>query len=363
MAKQLGSSDASMIRVLKLRLKDKHARALAEKAYWVNQVWNYCNELSFKVWERERRFMSGYDFCPYTKGAGKAGIPLTSYSIQAISEIYASRRRAAKKSKLAWRKSRGARRSLGWIPFKAPMLKYRNGQLWISGIDSPLGLWDSYGLGNYALGSGSISEDSRGRWYLNISVTGKNPHLSASKNTVGIDLGLKDFVVTSDGEAIEAKKFYRNAEQKLTRAQRAKKRKYVMSIHAKIKNQRKDFQHKLSTDLVKRYGAIFVGNVDASKLAKTKMAKSVLDAGWSQFRTMLRYKCDSAGVWFEEVNEAFSTVTCSACGSRSGPSGLKDLRIREWTCTECGTHHDRDVNAAKNILRRGHATLAEGVPC
>jgi putative transposase len=98
------------------------------------------------------------------------------------------------------------------------------------------------------------------------------------------------------------------------------------------------------------------------------MAKSVLDAGWSQFRTMLRYKCDSAGAWFDEVNEANSTQDCSACLARSGPKGLKDLgsmfaeHAKEWTCPECGTHHDRDVNAARNILRRGHATLAVGIP-
>lgn len=354
-------SKDQIVRVLRLRLKDKHARALTEKAYWVNQVWNYCNELSYKVWQRERRFMSGYDFSPYTKGATQAGMPLLAYTVQAVSQEYAIRRQHAKKPQLAWRKSGGTRRSLGWIPFKAPMIRYRNGQLWMSGFDKPLGLWDSYGLGQYDLGSGSISEDSRGRWYINISVKDKKPELSASEKSVGIDLGLKDFVSCSDGKKFEAPRLYKKSEQKLATAQRANKGRQVKNLHTKIRNQRKDFQHKLSASLVRENGAIFIGNVNAAGLAKTKMAKSVLDAGWSQFRNMLRYKCDSAGVWFEEVNEAFSTVTCSACGSRSGPSGLKDLRIREWTCMECGTHHDRDVNAAKNILRRGRSALTEGV--
>lgn len=97
------------------------------------------------------------------------------------------------------------------------------------------------------------------------------------------------------------------------------------------------------------------------RLAKTKMAKSVLDAGWSTFRTMLLYKCDDAGVWFSEVNEASSTQACSVCGSISGPKGLKDLGIREWTCQDCDTTHDRDVNAARNILERGRALLAVGI--
>ena len=118
----------------------------------------------------------------------------------------------------------------------------------------------------------------------------------------------------------------------------------------------------LSTKLVRRYGAIFVGNVNASALTKTGQAKSVLDAGWSQFRSYLQYKCDDAGGWFVEVNEAYSTQDCSVCDARSGPKGLKELGIREWVCSHCGTVHQRDRNAAKNILRRGRATLAVGIP-
>lgn len=355
------TSPNHVVRVLRLRLKDKHARILREKAYWVNQVWNYCNELSFKVWERERKFLSGYDFAKYTKGASKAGVPLHSQSIQAISEEFAIRRKQFKKVKLRWRKSAGARRSLGWIPFKASALQYRNGQLWMSGIDAPLGLWDSYGLSKYELGAGAISEDARGRWYINITVKVEREQAKDTTKSVGIDLGLKDFAATSDGEKIDAQQFYRKLEPKLAVAQRAGKKKMVKTIHAKIANRRKHFLHHLSTLLVRRYGAIFVGNVNASGLAKTTMAKSVLDAGWSMFRTMLMYKSDGAGAWFDEVNEAFSTQDCSACGARSGPKGLKDLGIREWTCMECGTHHDRDTNAARNILRRGHASLAVGI--
>ena len=92
------------------------------------------------------------------------------------------------------------------------------------------------------------------------------------------------------------------------------------------------------------------------------MAKSVLDAGWSTFRAMLQYKGDDAGTWVQEINEAYSTQDCSACDARSGPKGLKDLGIREWTCSQCGTVHHRDRNAANNILRRGRATLAVGIP-
>ena len=169
-------------------------------------------------------------------------------------------------------------------------------------------------------------------------------------------------MTTSDGIIIEANKFYRKEEKKLAMAQRANKKKKVQKIHAKIKNKRKDFNHKLSTELSKKYSAIFVGDVNSSALAKTKMAKSVYDAGWSQFKTMLLYKCEHTGAWYEEVNEAFSTQVCSTCGTRCGPKGLKELGIREWTCSHCHTVHHRDINAAKNILACGRARLAAGIP-
>lgn len=166
------------------------------------------------------------------------------------------------------------------------------------------------------------------------------------------------------GEKIEAQRLYRGAEAKLAVAQRANKKQRVKAIHAQIANRRKDFLHKLSTRLVKENGAIFVGNVNAAGLAKTNMAKSVLDAGWSSFRAMLQYKCDHAAVWFEEVNERYTTQTCSDCGALpdSRPKGIAGLGIREWTCSECGSVHDRDTNAARNILARGHARLAVGIP-
>ena len=357
------------VRVLRLRIKDKHAGALNDMAYWVNQVWNYCNELSYRVWQRERRFLSGYDFAPYTKGAAKEGVALHSQTIQAVSEEYAIRRKQFRKVRLNWRVSSGARRSLGWIPFKASALRYRNGQVWFFGIDQPLSLWDSYGLGQYDLGPGSICQDARGRWYLNVSVkvVKEGAGARAAMGDVGIDLGLKDFATCSDGLVIESRRIYRGAEQALAKAQRANKKRQVKRINAQISNRRKEFHHQLSRRLVNDHAAIFVGDVNAAALAKTNMAKSVLDAGWSAFRTMLRYKCDSAGVWFEEVDEAFSTQDCSACGARSGPKGLQELgsmfteHAKAWSCT-CGAHHDRDVNAARNILRRGRATLAVGIP-
>ncbi len=352
----------SSIRVLRLRLKDKHAAELEKMARDVNLVWNYSQDLALKVFERERRFLTAFDIAKFTRGAAKEGLKLHSQTVQAVSEEYVLRHRQFKRVKLRWRVSGGTRRSLGWVPFKASALRYRNGQLFLSGMDRPLSLWDSYGLGGYELGAGNISQDARGRWYINITVKTHRRTCSAGKSAVGLDLGLKDFVASSDGGIVEAKQFFRDLEPALASAQRARKKARARAIHAKISNRRKDFLHKLSTDLVRRHGAICVGNVNAAGLAKTRMAKSVLNAGWSMFRTMLQYKCDDAGVWFEEINEAYSTQTCSACGARGGPRGLEGLGIREWSCPACGVAHQRDVNAAKIILARGHARLAGGIP-
>ncbi|MDY7219197.1 transposase [Denitrificimonas sp. JX-1] len=115
--------------------------------------------------------------------------------------------------------------------------------------------------------------------------------------------------------------------------------------------------------MVNRCGEIYVDNVSSLKLVKTMMAKSVLDAGWGQLKTMLDYKCAHADIVFKEVNEAYTTQTCSHCGSlpELRPKGIAGLGIRKWTCSGCGVAHDRDINAARNILAAGHGRLAVGI--
>ena len=344
-----------MTRVLRLRIKDKHAKHLLEQSREVNQVWSYCNETSQRMLERERRFCTGYDLDKLTCGASKEGLSLHSQTVQAISAEYCTRRRQFKKVKLRWRVSHGSRRSLGWIPVKASALSYRAGQVHYQ--SKALSLWDSFGLADYQLRSGSFSEDSRGRCYLNVTVDVKQPAKTAGTSSVGIDLGLKGLAALSNGQTVEAKQFYRDLEPALAVAQRAGHKDRTKAIHAKISNRRKDFLHKLSTRLVKEHGAIFIGNVNAAGLAKTNMAKSVFNAGWSMFRTQLQYKGDSAGSWVREVNEAYSTQECSSCHARTGPKGLAGLAVRQWTCSVCQSDHDRNTNAAKNILVRGLVEL------
>ncbi len=350
-------------KTLRLRIKDKHARVLSAMAREVNQVFNFCNETSFRAIRERHQWLSGYDLQKLTNGFSKCeGVLIGSPTVQQVCEDYAKARKQFKKAKLRWRVSnpQSSKYSLGWIPFKARALQYKAGQIVFAG--HRFSLWDSYGLADYELRAGSFSQDSRGHWYLNVVVK-TQAKASAGTASVGIDLGLKEAAVASTGERIEGR-FYRKLECKLGIAQRAHKKHRVKTIHAKIANQRKEALHQFSTKLVKQNAAIFVGDVSSAKLVKTKMAKSTLDAGWASLKTMLEYKSHQAGVVFEVVNESYTTQTCSCCGVNpaSSPKGRAGLGIREWTCSECGAVHDRDVNAARNILAAGHCRLAVGIP-
>lgn len=355
------NSVPQITKTLRLRIKDKHAKVLAAMAREVNQVFNYCNETSMRAISERQQWLSGYDLQKLTAGFSKCeGVTVGSGTVQLVCVEYATRRKQFKKRRLNWRVSnpKSAKYSLGWVPFKGGHARYKAGQIEFAG--QKFSLWDSYGLSNYTLRSGSFSEDSRGRWYLNVAV---QTEVAASNGTssVGLDLGLKTVVTTSTGQTLTGG-WYKEAEAALALAQRAHKKQRVKAISCKVANRRKDALHKFSTQVVANNAAVFVGNVSSAKLVKTRLAKSTLDASWSMLKTMLEYKCHQAGVVFEVVDESYTTQTCSECGSIQGPKGLSGLRIREWTCSVCETTHDRDTNAARNILARGHSRLAVGIP-
>jgi IS605 OrfB family transposase len=320
----------------------------------VNFVWNYINELSARAWKQRRKWLTHYDLNEYTTGSTQF-FKIGSATIQAINEEHYIQRKKIKRSKLKWR----TKKKLGWVPFKIRQVKYKNGYIRFNGFDFKI--WNSYGLKNHELRAGNFSQDNKGNWFLNVSVKFDEKITCNNNKAIGIDLGLKDLATYSNGEKFKGEKWFCRDEKKLAIAQRAGNKKRVKNIHLKIKNRRKDALHKESTRLVNKYAKIAVGNVDSSKLAKTRMAKSVLDAGWGMFRTMLEYKSRWASTEFKIVNESFTTQTCSNCGCVSGPKGLKGLGIREWKCSDCGFTHDRDVNAAKNIeiLGFGYGPLAE----
>jgi putative transposase len=191
--------------------------------------------------------------------------------------------------------------------------------------------------------------------------------------TVGIDLGLTHFAVLSDGTKIDSPRFLRRAEKKLKKAQRElshkqkgsknreKARLKVARAHAKVTDARHEFHHQLSTTLIRDNQAIGVEDLAVKGLARTRLARSVHDAGWSAFVHMLEYKAARYGRTLVRIGRFEPTSqTCSACGIKDGP---KPLNIREWTCTACGTLHDRDHNAAINVkTAAGLAASACGAP-
>jgi len=309
------------MKTLKLRIKDKHATQLNILAGSVNFVWNYVNELSFKHLKRTGQFFSAYDLAAYTKGSGEY-LNLHSQTLQAISEVYAKSRKQFKKAKLNWRtnNSKAKRRSLGWIPFKKTAIKHlatrQSGkkslkstiQLSLTkGKKLTIDLWDSYNLSLYTINTCELVQDNRGHWYACITVK-EFPKIKCGDGQVGIDLGCQDSAVSSNGDVLTTKLTHQYAE-KLAIAQRAKNRKRVKAIHAKIKNTRQDLIHKFTSKLVKANSLIVVGKIKSTSFTSSKLAKSVYDAGWFEIKRQLDYKCANAGCHYTEVNEAYSTQT------------------------------------------------------
>jgi transposase len=184
------------------------------------------------------------------------------------------------------------------------------------------------------------------------------------QSELGIDLGLTTQIACSDGVVYSRENLTRTHETALAMAQRAGKKRRAKAIQAKIANTRADWTHKATTAIARRAKLIVIGDVSSTKLIKTPFAKSTLDAAWHSVRFQLTYKANRLAGTCVSGRETFSSVTCSDCGTRCGPSGLSALGVRAWVCSRCGVAHDRDVNAARNILftlRTGRGTPTKGI--
>ncbi|MFF5673628.1 RNA-guided endonuclease InsQ/TnpB family protein [Streptomyces hygroscopicus] len=223
----------------------------------------------------------------------------------------------------------------------------------------------------------TVIKDAAGRFFASF-VIDTDPAADAARmpesdRTIGIDLGLTHFAVLSDGTKIDSPRFLRRAEKKLKKAHkelsrrqkgsknRAKARLKVARAHARVADARREFHHQLSTKLISENQGIAVEDLTVAGLARTRLAKSVHDAGWSSFIGMLAYKAERYGRTLVKIGRFEPTTqTCSTCGVKDGP---KPLNVREWTCGACGTVHDRDHNAAINVkTAAGLAVSACGAP-
>jgi len=345
-------------KTLHLKLKPGKAAWLAACAREVNQVWNFCNETSAKAarpFVGAPRYLTAYDMQKLLTGAYKEFRRLPANSINRIAEEHAARRHQHRRQKLSWRSKK---KSLGWVPFKGQQARWVKGAVVFAG--QRFRVFDSYGLSGVDFRSGCFSQDALGDWYFNVVVRLPAQVEAMPSLAVGIDLGLKVIATTSDGDELGAGRWIRDAAPRLAMAHRRAHKRQAARIHRRVARQRSDALHKFSTGIVRKYGAIYIGDVSSTKLAKTRMAKSVLDSGWGMLKTMLQYKGHQAGCIVEIINESFTTRACADCGSLTGPQGRTGLAVRGWVCSDCGTEHRRDVNAARNILARGLARPSAG---
>lgn len=218
-----------------------------------------------------------------------------------------------------------------------------------------------------------VSRETDGRWYVSFAVEMADPTpLAPSGQTVGVDLGLKDFAVLSTGDKIANPKHLAKRERNLARYQRrmarcqkgsnnrAKAKRKVARAHSKVRAARKDFLHQTSTDLVRKYDRIGIEDLAVKNMVRNRsLAKAISDVGWGEFRSMLEYKSQRAGREVVAISRWYpSSKICSTCGHLLA---TLSLGTRHWTCPGCGTLHDRDINAAKNInTAAGLAAAASG---
>ena len=215
----------------------------------------------------------------------------------------------------------------------------------------------------------TFKQTKTGKFFITITCNVEIPKKDINENQVGIDLGIKDFIITSDGEKFDSVKPLRMLEKKIIKEQRKlskmvkfsnnynKQRLKLAKLHEKVANTRKYTQDKISTYLINKYGTIVLEDLRPSNMLRNHhLAKSIQDASWSQFVNMLIYKADWYGREIIFVDRFYpSSQTCNVCGFKNVDT--KNLKVRKWDCPNCGTTHDRDINAAINILNEGKRIL------
>jgi transposase len=341
-------------RQLKLRLNTSQAQQLHTWLFQLTGVWN---------WAIRKIEQDANDGIYYSQKAfhnlladhgKKIGIP--SHTLQGMLDTawlawQRCYKKLAKKPKL-----KGKRNRLSSIPFPDAFKTPSGTRIHVPGIGSVRFHKQDIPAGR--LKSGRIVKRASG-WYLCLLIDAHSqdiPH--TAHGAIGIDPGFHHLLTLSTGEKIAHPHELRQTARRLAQAQRGGRARLEARLQERLANQRKDRNHKLSRRLVAENHQIVWSKDRQTAIART-FGKSVASAGHAQLRGMLAYKCTASGRQFLEVPSKNSTKTCSACGSLSGPTGYAGLSVRQWTCADCGSAHDRDVNAAINTLHAGVGTTHE----
>jgi putative transposase len=251
----------------------------------------------------------------------------------------------------------------------------RGGELRLAKTSAPLRFvwsWPDVNVTSLKPAMVIVSREPDGRWYVTFTIDTADPDLlPEAGNAVGVDLGVKDFAVTSDEERITNPRHLERKARNLARyqrrmarcqrgsANRVKAKAKVARAHRKVRNARRDFLHRASTRLVRSAGTIVIEDLAVKNMVRNRhLARVISDCGWGEFRRQLEYKCERAGRHLIVIDRWYpSSKTCSACGHLLAELSLS---TRYWTCPSCGSWHERDINAAKNILAAGLAVSACG---
>ena len=379
-----------MLTTWRFRIKDSGnaGKALSKMSRTVNFVWNFAKQTQRDALRAKsarlivdkktgslvgiHNFLSSSEMDALVAGSSKE-LGLHSQTVQAITQEYCTRRVQFKKL-LRWR----GKRSLGWVPFKASGIKVSSTSIRYTGHQ--FRYWNSRNLPTDAvIKCGSFNQDARGRWYICLTFSSEMLLGEKGAAILGIDPGIKTLASMSDGTKIErpnlrakflekirrierTRKFARRKASKEKRYGKLPKAKQVANLAAKVANTRADYLHKESTKLVKRSDVLVMGNVPCKLMNRNKKLSGIsLDTALGSFRMMLRFKAERAGATYVQVSERDSTQTCSSCGWKHPREGRIGLEVRFWKCGGCGASHDRDTNAAKNILRSYFPAPAQGI--
>lgn len=329
---------------VKLKLNKTQEKQLLVWLYHLTAVWNW-GLRKIELNAKDKIYFSEKKFQNLLAGHSKT-LDIPSHTIQGILlTAHQSWSRCfnglARKPKL-----KGIRRPLNSIPFTDP-IKVDGTKVNIPGIGKLR--FHKQSIPDGKIKCGRICKRASG-WYLCLFVDAPPKSIQITgDNVIGIDPGFKDLLTFDNGEKISHPKEFNQTCKRLAQAQKGNRRKLTARIHERTKNRRKDRNHKISRKLISENKTICFLQ-DNHRVISQKFGKSVADSAHGQLRNMLTYKSLAGGRTLIFPDNRNSTRTCSTCLSLTGPTGLTGLKVRQWTCCVCGTHHDRDVNSARNAI-------------